>query len=38
MASSKLLAYVEELKRQPQLPIFEPEIDDIDAEHDRKIR
>lgn len=35
---NKLLEYVEKLRKAPLLPNFEPEIDDLDAEQDRKIR
>ena len=38
MSRSKLQAYVEELRRPPELPSFEPDIDDLDAEQDRKMR
>ena len=36
--AKKLLEYVEVLKNPPQAPSFDPEIDDVDAEQDRKIR
>ena len=36
--AKKLLQYLEVLKNPPQAPSFDPEIDDIDAEQDRKIR
>ena len=36
--AKKLMDYVELLKHPPEPPSFEPEIDDLDAEQDRKIR
>lgn len=33
-----LLRYIEELRHPPDPPSFEPEIDDFDAEQDRKLR
>ena len=36
--AKKFLDYIELLKSPPELPSFEPEIDDLDAEQDRKIR
>ncbi len=36
--SKSILSYVEELRLLPEVPSFEPEIDDLDAEQDRKLR
>lgn len=36
--SQSLMSYVEELSHVPEIPSFEPEIDDLDAEQDRKLR
>jgi len=36
--SQSLLSYVEELRQPPEVPSFEPEIDYLDAEQDRKLR
>jgi hypothetical protein len=33
-----ILSYVEQLRQLPEIPSFEPEIDDLDAEQDRKLR
>jgi len=36
--AKKFLEYIEVLKSPPEPPSLEPEIDDLDAEQDRKIR
>ena len=34
----KLYEYVEVLKRTPEIPSFEPEIDDLDEKQDKNFR
>ena len=34
----KLLDYIEILKRPPEVPSFEPEIDDLDEKKDKQLR